>query len=441
MKRIIFLIIVTLVSITAFSACDDWVQNVEPQITVAEDEALDSAPEIPFLITGVQSRFAFVYTRLAVSSDLAADQLIFDTAMPLATFPTYRDANANWGNVGNQTAYSDNTTRGFYTQLGGFRFISDDLLERIDRVEDLGQDVRDEAIFTGNFYGAVARYFTGFYMAERPCGADAAIGSGGPECLETLGAPIDGGPSINPREMTFDQILPRLDAAEAVATPYEQRVINTFRSRILLFLGEYDDAYTYASEGMIEGDAPFQSLHSVQSSNEFYFAAGVGRIQAIPDYRFAEYVEENPEEANRVKVVPAEVNPDRFRQDLYPEQDSPMDFLTWQENELMLAEMEALHGQGVAADALGRVNAVRASHDISPIVGVVDQDLIVEERDKELFLQSVRMFDQLRFNLWHAEVQGTPGEGLTGTPIGPWRGIPIPNDERNQNPDVGDGTD
>ncbi|MEX0660912.1 MAG: hypothetical protein WEA58_06530 [Balneolaceae bacterium] len=416
-------------------------QNVEPQNDVAEDEALDSAEEIPFLITGIESRFAFVYTRLTVSADLAADQLIFDTEMPLATFPTYRDANANWGNVGNQTAYSDNTTRGFYTQLGGFRFISDDILERITRIDGLSDNLRNEAIFTGNFYGAVARYFTGFYMAERPCGVDAAVGSGGPACFETLGAPIDGGPSINPRDMAVDQILPKLAAAEAVASPYQQRVINTFRARMLLFLGEYDDAYSFALDGMEDGDAPFQSLHSVQSANNFYFAAGIGRIQAIPDYRFAEYVDEDPAEANRVKIVPAEVNPDRFRQDLYPAQESPMDFLTWQENELMLAELEALHGQGVAANALGRVNAVRASHDIDPIVGIVDQDLIVEERDKELFLQSVRMFDQLRFNLWHSEVQGTPGTGLTGTAIGPWRGIPIPNDERNQNPDVGDGTD
>lgn len=440
MKKLSLLILGTLFAFS-FTACENWVQDVEPQISVAEDEALDAAEEIPFLITGIESRFAFVYTRLALSADLAADQLIFDTEMPLATFPTYRDANANWGNVGNQTAYSDNTTRGFYTQLGGFRFGADDILERITRIDDLSDNIRDEAIFTGNFYGAVARYFTGFYMAEKPCGVDAAVGSGGPDCLETLGAPIDGGPSINPREMAVNQILPKLAEAETVASPAQQRVINTFRARMLLFLGEYTDAYDFALEGMEDGDAPFQSLHSVQSSNEFYFAAGVGRIQAIPDYRFAEYVDEDPDEANRVEVVPAEVNPDRFRQDLYPEQDSPMDFLTWQENELMLAELEALHEQGVPTNALGRVNAVRASHSIDPILGVVDQDLIVEERDKELFLQSVRMFDQLRFNLWHSEVQGTPGTGLTGTEIGPWRGIPIPNDERNQNPDVGDGTD
>ncbi|MCC5915568.1 MAG: hypothetical protein JJU46_14430 [Balneolaceae bacterium] len=437
MRKLSLVILVTLFALL-FTACEDWVQSVEPQISVAEDEALDAPEEIPFLITGVESRFAFVNTRLVLSSDLVSDQLIFDTQMPLATFPTYRDANANWGNVGDQTTFSDNTTRGIYTPLGGFRFIADDLLERIDRVEGLGENVRNEATFVGNFYGAVARYFIGFYFTEDPCGADAGIGSGGPECIEQLGGPIDASATIPSRDMAFNEIFPRLDAAAAVATTYEERVINTLRARILLFLGEYDDAYSAAQNGLEAGDAPFQSLHSVQSSNEFYFAAGIGRIQAIPDYRFADYIDEDPDEINRVQITPAEVNPDRFRQNLYPAQESPMNFLTWQENELMLAELEALQGQGAGqASALDRINDVRASHGISPIVGTVDEDLIFIERDKELFLRGVRMLDQLRFNRWHPEVQGTPGEGLTGDPIGPWRGLPIPNDERNQNPNVG----
>jgi starch-binding outer membrane protein, SusD/RagB family len=438
MKKLSLLVLVTLFAL-AMTACEDWVQSVEPQISVAEDEALDTPEEIPFLITGVESRFAFVYTRLTVSADMIADQLIFDTAMPLATFPTYRDANANWGNVGDQTTFSDNTNRNVYTPLGGFRFIADDLLDRIQRVDGLSEAVSTRATFVGNFYGAAARYFIGFYFSEDACGADAGIGSGGPECLETLGGPINASATIPARQMATDEILPRLAAAEAVATPYQQRVINTFRARMLLFLGEYEDAYTFAQDGMEAGDAPFRSLHSVQSSNEFYFAAGIGRIQVIPDYRFAQYIEDDPNEANRVQIVPAEVNPNRFRQDVYPAQESPMNFLTWQENELMLAELEALHGQGTGGQisALTRINDVRASHDIDPLIGTVDEDMIFVERDKELFLRSVRMFDQLRFNRWHEEVQGTPGTGLTGTPIGPWRGIPIPNDERNQNPNVG----
>ena len=443
MKKISLYLIVPLIAFISLSACDNWVTNTEPQIDRIEDELLNDPDQISFLTTGVEARFAFVYTRLTVASDLLAAQLVFDEVMDLATFPTYRELNDNFADRGEQTVFSSNTVRGVYTNLGEYRLLADNLLERVNNVEGIEPDVRDRATFVGNFYGAVARYFIGFYFAKNACGDDAGIGSGGPECLATLGGPIDESAVITASDM-MAEILPRLDAARAVADDYQTRVINTLEARMHLILGNYDAAYSAAQNGLVEGDAPFQSLHSVQSANEFYFAAGDGRIQVIPNRRFEDYIAEDPNEANRVRLRQAPeglVNDDepRFQQDMYPVQESPMDFVTWQENELTLAELEALHGQGTEATALTRINDVRASHGIDPIVGTVDEELILEERDKELFLQSVRMFDLLRFNAWHELIPGTPGVGSSnaGNPIGPWRGLPIPNDERNQNPNVG----
>lgn len=442
MKKLSLLILLPLIFLTSLTACEDWVTSTEPQIDVIEDELLNDPDQIPFLITGVEARFAFVYTRLTVSADLLAAQLVFDEVMDLATFPTYRELNDAFADRGEQTVFSSNTVRNVYTPLGGYRLLADNLLERISGLEGLPNDVRDRATWVGNFYGAVARYFIGFYFAESPCGANAGVGSGGPECFATLGGPIDESAVITASEM-INEILPRLNAAKAVSTPYESRVINTLEARMQLFLGNYAAAYTAAQNGMTAGDEPFQSLHSVQASNEFYFAAGDGRIQVIPNRRFEGYIADDPNEANRVRLRQA---PDRlvndteprFQQDMYPLQDSPMDFLTWQENELILAELEAIRGQGTAGTALDRVNNVRASHGIGPVAGPVDADLILLERDKELFLQSVRMFDLLRFNAWHDTIPGTVGAGSSnaGNPIGPWRGLPIPNDERNQNPNI-----
>lgn len=444
MKKLSLLFLVTIFSFASFTACEDFVTDTEPQIDVIEDELLNDPDQIPFLITGVEARFAFVYTRLTVSADLIAAQLVFDEVMDLATFPTYRDLNDAFANVAEQTIFSSNTIRGVYTPLGGYRLLADDLLERIAGVEGLDQATRDRATFVGNFYGAVARYFIGFYFAENPCGATAGIGSGGPECLATLGGPIDESAVITASAM-MSEILPRLQAARAVASPYHARVINTLEARMHLFLGNYGEAFAAAQNGMTAGDDPFQGLHSVQASNQFYFAAGDGRIQVIPNRRFEGYIADDPDEANRVKLKQA---PDRlvndpeprFQQDMYPVQESPKDFLTWQENELILAELEGIRGQGGGGQgsALSRVNNVRASHGIGPVAGPVDADLILLERDKELFLQSVRMFDLLRFNAWHATIPGTVGAGTSnsGNPIGPWRGLPIPNDERNQNPNI-----
>ena len=445
MKKLSIYLLVSLFALISFTACDDWVTSTEPQITVIEDDLLNDPDQIPFLVTGVEARFAFVYTRLTVSADLLAAQLVFDEVMELATFPTYRELNDAFAGRGDQTTFSSNTVRNVYTPLGGYRLLADNLLERIDGLDGLSAEVRNRATFVGNFYGAVARYFIGFHFVENACGAAAGVGSGGPACISTLGGPIDESAVITASEM-MQQITPRLDAARAVASPYEVRMTNTFQARLNLILGNYGAAYSAAQNGLVAGDAPFQSLHSVQASNEFYFAAGDGRIQVIPNRRFEGYIADDPDEANRVvlKQSPdALVNDDepRFQQDMYPLQGSPMDFVTWQENELMLAELEALHGQGTGGQvsALARINAVRASHGIGALAGVVDEEMILVERDKELFLQAVRMFDLLRFNAWHSTIPGTPGvrDANSGDPIGPWRGLPIPNDERNQNPNVG----
>ncbi|MCH8568527.1 MAG: hypothetical protein LAT67_09695 [Balneolales bacterium] len=439
MRKLIILGILTLFASSTFVACGDWVQSTDPQINQIEDDLLDDPEQIGFLITGVEARFAFTWTRLGLIADLTADQLIFDEVMDLATFPTYRDIASNFSGVGNNTVFTNNTVRNAYNPLMGWRLLADDLLARIERVDGIDQETLDRATFVGNFYGALSRYMIGFYLEANACGATAGVGAPAAECIEAFGGPINSGRAINAANMAVNEVLPMLAAAEAVATPAQARVINTIRARMHLILGNYGESFAAAQNGMQPGDEPFQSLHSVQAANEYFFAAGDGRIQVIPDYRFAQYVEDNPEEAARVKVRQAPdnlVNDDepRFQQDMYPLQDSPMDFATWQENHLILAELAALRGQ--SGDALALVNEVRESHGISPLAGPVDEAVIIEERDKELFLMGLRMFDMLRFGVWNAEVLGTAGVdgSIAGNPVGAWRGIPIPNDERNDNP-------
>ncbi|MCH8559024.1 MAG: RagB/SusD family nutrient uptake outer membrane protein [Balneolia bacterium] len=442
MRKLTQLGVLLLIASFTFVACDNWVQNTEPQIDVIEDELLDDPEQIDFLITGVQARFAFVWTQLGLIADLTADQLVFDEVMPQATFPTYREIGSNFRGVGNNTVFTNNTVRNAYNPLMGWRLLADDLLERVERVEGLDQATLDEASFVGNFYGALSRYMIGFYFEDFACGEDAGIGTPAQECIDDFGGPLNAGPVIRAADMAVNEILPRLEAAEAFATPEQVRIINTLRARMHLFLGNYDESYAAAQNGMQPGDEPFQSLHSVQAANEYFFAAGDGRIQVLADLRFADYIDEDPDEANRILIreTAGSGGEVRFQQDMYPVQASPMDFHTWQENHLILAELAALHGQ--PGDAEGLINEVRASHDIGPVAGPVDETLIAEERDKELFLMGTRMFDLLRFGIWNAEVQGTPDVdgSIAGEPVGPWRGIPIPNDERNDNPCIGDPT-
>jgi hypothetical protein len=78
------------------------------------------------------------------------------------------------------------------------------------------------------------------------------------------------------------------------------------------------------------------------------------------------------------------------------------------------------------ANALNRVNNVRASHGIDPLTAVDMQALIVE-RDKELCFTGVRLADQRRFHseyqTWHLASDR-------------WQYLPITNNERNINPNI-----
>ncbi|MFA7228652.1 MAG: RagB/SusD family nutrient uptake outer membrane protein, partial [Melioribacteraceae bacterium] len=94
--------------------------------------------------------------------------------------------------------------------------------------------------------------------------------------------------------------------------------------------------------------------------------------------------------------------------------------MTWQENNLMVAEC-ALRGNG-AGNALTLVNAVRASHSLDPLASI-DLDGVMIERDKELFVQGTRLMDQHRTGAWH----------IAGNV---WRYMPIPRNERNANPNL-----
>jgi len=119
-------------------------------------------------------------------------------------------------------------------------------------------------------------------------------------------------------------------------------------------------------------------------------------------YRFKDYVDADPNEANRIKLFTILGNDGTtiyYMQGKYPDRESPGIMMTWQENNLMLAEL-SLRGQGGAGDALTLVNEVRASHSIAPLASVT-LDILYVERDKELFVTANRLPDERRFNKWH----------------------------------------
>ncbi len=410
-------ILASLLLLTAVGACDSFVEEVDRPIDTIDDDLLTNESQIPFVITGIQSRFSNTYDLLAVFTGGLSDELFFDQRVPNATFPTFQEFDE--GDI----TFANNSNDGSYTNLGELRFFSDDLLRRVNEIGTFEDDaLQREAQFIGNFYGGVARYFYAVYYGLNPR-------EGGGVITED---PENPGPFV-PSAQMYAQALDRLNTARGFADGYHTGVINTLIARIHLFQGNYGDARAAAQAGMQNGDARFVSLHTPENTNYWWTQAGVGRTQFVADFRFRSYIDENPEEANRVRLEAILGNDDPpttfYRQGFYPERSDPLPFATWQENELMLAELDIRDGN--AAGGLTRINAVRASHGISPL-DAADLDVIAVERDKELFTMGLRLPDQRRLDRWHLT---DPLPDGTQT----WWFLPITQSERNGNPGLAGG--
>jgi len=388
-----------------FGACEDFIQDVDPIIDEVEDDLLDDAEQFPFLANGVRTRFANTHDLLCVLSSGLSDEFEFDQSVPNATFPTFDEIDDGL------ILLDNNSVDGAYNNLGELRFFADNLVDRADKVESDAAD-EEEAYFTGYLYGGLGRYFYAAYIGLTE---------------ERGGGIIDNGPFIDSDDM-YDLALEKLEAALDYATVDEDvdevGIVNSLIARIYLFKGEYSAAATAAAAGMADGDDPFESEHSAEATNYYWQQAGIARTQYVVSNRFRAYIEADPLEANRVAIdtIRSTQIPDSLRdfQVKYTTNASPIPVMTWQENELMLAEL-ALRGQSTG-DALTRVNAVRASHGLADLTAV-DLDVIYEERDKELFVQGNRLMDQRRFDNWHL-------------PDGTWKYLPITADERNNNPNL-----
>ena len=397
MKR--FSVFITLAALLMLAgACTDFSNSIDPVINQVPDDRLNDAAQVNFLINGVQVRFATTLAQVMTLSSGLSDEFIFDSRVPNATFPTFRDI--DFGTI----TLDNNSVDGAYNPLGELRFFSDDLVRRVGAISGIDATLAKRANFTGYLYGGIARYLYAAYFALNPTEG---------------GGVIDNGPFI-PSTQMYDLALEKLQLALTNApAAADARVVSSIIARLHLVRGNFAAARTAAAAGMVSPDPPLQGKYNTQSTNFYWQQAGLGRPQYVADPRFLAYVTADPLEKNRIALSPIVGGGVTFqRQSKYATESSPLDFMSWQENSLMLAELDVRDGN--AAAALPRVNAVRASHTLAALTSI-NLDGIYVERDKELFVTGVRLLDQRRFGKFHL-------------PAGTWQFLPITDDERNNNP-------
>lgn len=408
----------------ALFACDEYVNDYQEPNDSIGDDAFVTAGDAQFLITGVEGLFAGALDQATSLSGGMSDELGFTRDIQGASFVTFDELNRASTLPPLPVNIDNNSVTGFYLDLHRFRKHTELLIDKTNNsivFEEGEEAIRDKALFTGNFYSAVAKYMLGAYFGLE---------------IDQPGNVIDAGPFLT-RDDLYNQALTDLTSAEAYANEAQLRMINTFRARIYMLQGNSGMAASAAAAGMTQGDSPLLALYNLANVNDWHFDSGNGRIQWYADGRFGDYLEMDPNESARIPMiqVPGTAtdsldNPLNFYniQQKYPAEESPIRFLGWQENELILAEIE-IEGGG---NGLTNINNVRANYGLSSLDDqyITDNhngnamELLMTERDKEFFGEGMRLLDQRRWGTWHLPLETS------------WLFMPIPLDERNANPNL-----
>lgn len=395
MKKIYYAI--SFLTLAIIIGCDDYINNVDPLINQVEDPRLTAEGQITFQIAGVKQGFSVISAQIGCESDLLSDALEYSNQNPDASFPQYEEINTG------VIALNNNSIAGTWNSLHSLRFMADTLAVRVGQINFTNAALKNEALFTANFYGSIARFYLGTSYALTKT---------------EPGACINAGPFVASVTLLNDAVTLAKNALAFTTEAYQQRVVNSFIAKIYLVKADYANAALYAANGLKKGDADFTALNHDASNNYFWGRAGNGRKQIHVADRFGAYVKADPKEAARVIVKEFVFGgATHYYQNKYPEKFSPYVFLTWKENNLMLAEC-VLRGQG-SGNALTLVNEIRAVYSITALTAINLDELYIE-RDKELFCQGTRLIDQHRFGKWHLTSEA-------------WKQFPIPQRERDNN--------
>lgn len=422
MKKIYLIL---LLSFAIFS-CDDFVSDYEKPNDSIGDDQFKTAKDAQFLVKGVKGLFAETYDQMTSMAGGLSDEMNFTRDIQGASFVQFDQIDRATTEAPLPLTPINNSIANGFKALQEFRKHTELLISKCenDIVFNEGEEgIKTDALYNGYFYSAVAKYFLGAYFG-----------------LETNspGATIDVSPLI-PRDELYNMAITDLTTAEAYASEAQLRTINTFKARIYMLLNNSTMAATALSAGMMQGDANVNALYNALALNDWYFDSGNGRIQWYTNPRYEGYLALDPDESVRIPLftVPGTAKdstgaPIRVYsvQNKFPETESSIRFLGWQENELLLAEI-AIAG-GDVGTGLTHINNVRTSYNLASVDEQYITDnyagdavaFLIAERDKEFFCEGMRLIDQRHFNVWHLD------------PATSWMHLPLPLAERQANPNL-----
>lgn len=410
-------VLVLAVALTACNTLDDAL-NVEAAGFVDADQ-LNDPQHAELLVTGAISDFDCAFGAYIVNGALLGNELA-DASVTAARFNL--DARRLTPSEGYGTNGCNGNPPGIYGPLATARWAADNAIEKLDEwtdaeVEDRGQLIGTAAAYSGYTHVLIGEGFCSAVVAEL-------------------------GPEVTPQQV-FEQAEARFTRAitEASAAGDEQTLnfATLGRARARLNLGNMGGAASDA-EDLLQRDPAFEHVAtaSIGSTRRWNRVAGewfLGRSTVAPAFRdlMVGGVPDTRVDVEDTGRLGQGSDRNVFIATKYGEnREGPLPIATWREAHLIIAE--AADG---GSDAVDAINVLR-NHWSLPTFASSDPDEIraqvVEERSRELFLESHHLGDLRRFDLDFLPATGTAYR--QGGEYGNTQCFPLPDVERVNNPSV-----
>lgn len=403
------------------AACGDLLDVTVPGVVDADD--LRNPQHADLLVSGAVADFECALGAYVVNQALLGNELR-DASVTAARFPLDQriiDASSPYGVNG-----CASNPPGIYRPLSTARWAADNALDRLDEWTDAEVENRTGLI-------AEAAAHAGYSLV--------LMGEG--FCTLVI---EEEGPEVQPAD-AFTAAVSRftraIDAARSVSDAETENMALLGRARAHLNLGNVSEAAADA-RSLLGNDPQFERVADASTASsrrwnrvgDEFFGGRVTvdplyrdlEVDGVPDPRVVAFDTETVghDSATPVWLV-TKVGSSRDVE-LRTE---PLPVGTWREAHLIIAEAEG------GTEAVDRINLLRDARGLPHFEGGTAQEIqdqIIEERSRELYLEGHHLNDLRRFDLPQLPVAGQPYR--QGGQYGSVRCFPLPDVERNTNPNV-----
>jgi starch-binding outer membrane protein, SusD/RagB family len=399
----------------AVAACDGSLLDVEIPGRVVSSSLNDPALANT-LVNSALGRFECAYTSYVASTGMLANEFINSSGWLNLNGWGWRGVELYSIDGGCPTG-RDATGLGAYTPLQQARYVALEAARLITDFPDASVDRKAEKLGLLNAYAGYATQLLGEGFCEMV---------------------VDQGPIIT-KDAVFALAEERFTAAITFAgTAGNNNLRNmalTGRARARLNRGDLAGAATDAAaipQGFV-WNAEYSTVDGGRE-NRIFNLNRRNRFMSVNPADYANLTVEGQADT-RVSVASTGLAGHdnatiHWNQNKYPTAASPIPMASWREAQLILAEARP-------AEAEAAINRLRASQGLPAItIGTQNvRDVVLEERRRQLFAEGHRLNDMLRYNLPFPQ-----GNNHKNQPYGPITCMPLPDQERNTNPNVGPRT-